>query len=182
MKMRIHFKNKESKILFYKHLKLILFLLVALFFWSNLHEVIHMFALKEIGHNYVYKWNLFRPLVTCLDCQQVTKFQVFYYSFAPYILNIIAMIFGIIAYRNIWSRYLLHFGYLDILGNYIALGFYFFNNDIQHDFINIALVGFWYVPILLFLFSTVMWFRVNWGWLKKEIIEIKKLRKNAFKH
>ena len=107
-------KDKKSRKLIEKATYLIIFLLMALAVWSNIHEIIHMLALESLGHSYIYNWSLFRPFVHCTNCEAVTSLQVFYYSFAPYVVDLLAMIIGALFYKNRIMRYIQHFGYFDI--------------------------------------------------------------------
>ncbi len=171
--MKNPFKDKKSRLLIKKAVNLIVFMLVAMFLWANLHEIVHMLALKSLDRHFIYNWDMFRPFVHCTDCEIVPKLHVFYYSIAPYIVDLLAMIIGALFYKNRIMRYIQHFGYFDIFANYIALTFYHINKKIMHDFINIAKAGFWYVPIILFFGSALIWFLVNWCWMQQQIKELK---------
>ena len=139
--------------------KLIIFLLVALIVWTNIHEIFHMLALKIEGFRFIYHWNLAVPQVECLDCQSATFNQIFYYAFAPYFVNFIAIIIGAVFYTRKWIKYLLHFGYFDIFSNFVTL--LFVGRNSPHDFIIITKVRFSYTIIILFLLSTIIWIYVT---------------------
>lgn len=153
-------KNK-IKLFFSNFFGLFCFLFLAIFIWTPLHEFLHISILKFFNHNYQLYWNYFLlPKVRCLDCGIYNKVQMFFYSFFPYIVDLIVLITGSLFYKYKVLRYLMHFGFFDIITNYFtmlpALIF-----GLPNDFLNIIRLGFWYIAFLLFIVSIYLWFKKN---------------------
>ena len=163
-------KNK-FKLFFYNFSELIVFLFLAVAIWTPLHEFLHVSVLKFLHYDYKIYWNyLLLPGVHCTNCDFYNKTQMFFYSVFPYIIDILALVIGFLFNKYKILRFLMHFGFFDIISNYFMMLVALITNQ-PSDFLNIIRLGFWYVAVLLFIISFYLWFKKNKdllkGYLKK---------------
>lgn len=153
--------------------ELFIFFALAVFIWSRFHEYMHISVLKYFGYEYNLRWNIFIPQVHCIGCDLNNISQMFLYAFFPYIIDILAVIFGILFYRHKIMRYLMHFGYFDIISNYFSMLIALFYGT-ANDFLNLIRMGFFPFVIAFFILSTLLWFPKNKGLLVDYIRRFKK--------
>jgi len=142
--------------------ELLIFLALAILVWSSIHEFLHIAALKYFGYGYELRWNVLLPQVHCIGCNTTNRSQMFIYSFLPYTLDIIVVALGFSLYKFKIARYLMHFGYFDIISNYFSMLLALLYNT-PNDFLNLIRLGFWSFVIIFFVSSTFLWFSKNKG-------------------
>ena len=151
-------------------IKIFIFGLLLIFIWTPLHEFVHYNTLKFFGHKAVYVWQ-FSPYVQCLDCNNFILYETFLYAISPYLVDLIILILFLL-FRNKIFGHFSWFAYLDILANFIFIPFSLERND----FIILSKIGFWYVPMILFIVSTLLFYNLN----KRKINEITTFVKNTY--
>jgi len=139
-------------------IKALIFALLLIFIWTPIHEFVHKTTINILGHKAVYSWSFF-PHVSCLDCDKLIRYQYLLYIISPYLLDgIILILFWL--FRNRFLQYSSWLAYFDITGNFIfILPSVIFN--LNNDFLNMNKIGFFYIAVILFILSTLLFYRLN---------------------
>lgn len=165
--------NQKLKNCLKKHWKILLFVLILLYAYFVIHELLHYFLIRYFGYSAKICWICFPTKVSYLTpINQVLKNHYFISAVAPYILSSLLLLF--LSFMFLINRKRIYFylsiiPFFDTVINILAIPLFYFTKT-ANDFLNLFKLGIYFETFIIMLTPMVL-FLILFLNFKKKIIE-----------